>query len=355
MSRAAVDVAAVVAGVVAGPRRGRRGRGEAGETVAGRGLGGRALAPARPRAARPPAEESTRTSMSRPVARAATKPFGSVWDSQLGTPSASTASRAPIIDEEDFEEPEIPEYLIAEQRRGGNRGGAGGGRGARGGRSAYQSAMERERYGRGRRRRRHQPLSRRECRTRPEPPPREERGRGRSDRPAPAPVARNSSEPWSDVPPELEAMLRAQVAQKPAPGRSGRHRPGEVEPIVGPRCARRRAVESGSAGAKDPSPAQAGGASERRPRPRPRTEGTSPAQDVDRQGDGTDLAELTASAATAGRCRGTGAEGDQAAGAAQAGGRKSDAEPEGPAMATHPGRGAEASDDPQVAAPAENA
>ena len=52
-----------------------------------------------------------------------TTPFGSVWDSQLGTPSApAAASLAPLVDEEDFDEPEIPEYLIAEQRRGANRG-----------------------------------------------------------------------------------------------------------------------------------------------------------------------------------------------------------------------------------------
>src|SRR5204862_6962598 len=74
-------------------------------------------------------------------------PFGSVWDSQLGTPAApATRSVGPIPDEEDFDEPEIPEYLIAEQRRGGARGGRGG---PRGGRSAYQSAMDRERFGRG--------------------------------------------------------------------------------------------------------------------------------------------------------------------------------------------------------------
>ena len=57
-----------------------------------------------------------------------TTPFGSVWDSQLGTPAPRRgAPRAPLVDDEDFEEPEIPEYLIAEQRRGGNRGGGGGG------------------------------------------------------------------------------------------------------------------------------------------------------------------------------------------------------------------------------------
>ncbi len=82
-------------------------------------------------------------------------PFGSVWDSQLGTPTPrSSETFAPIVDDEDFDEPEIPEYLIAEQRRGSAQrsgaGGGGGGRGGpRGGRAAYQSAVSRERYGRG--------------------------------------------------------------------------------------------------------------------------------------------------------------------------------------------------------------
>ena len=143
-------------------------------------------------------------------------PFGSVWDSQLGTPVApAAASLAPLEDDEDFEEPEIPEYLIAEQRRGANRGGGGRG-GPRGGRSAYQSAMERERYGRGGGGggiNRYPDVS---GRTRPSEPQRDDRGFGRGDR-TPAPPPRSSNEPWSDVPPELEAMLRAQVAQKPIP------------------------------------------------------------------------------------------------------------------------------------------
>jgi uncharacterized LabA/DUF88 family protein len=161
-----------------------------------------------------------------------TTPFGSVWDSQIGTPTApAAASLAPIGDDEDFDEPEIPEYLIAEQRRGANRGG--GGRGVRGGRSAYQSAMDRERFGRGgggggggggarggsRGINRYPDVS---GRTRPVGPAREERGYGRQDRDAAPSAPRGSSEPWSDVPPELEALLRAQVAQKPAPGRPSR-------------------------------------------------------------------------------------------------------------------------------------
>ncbi len=156
-----------------------------------------------------------------------TTPFGSFWDSQLGTPVAPAASSlAPLPDDEDFDEPEIPEYLITEQRRGqaaGGRGAQGGRGGPRGGRSAYQSAMERERYGRGGGGggiNRYPDVSGRTGRT-PAPAPREERPfrpdrdqRGREDWNREA-APRSSNEPWSEVPPELEAMLRAQVAQKP--------------------------------------------------------------------------------------------------------------------------------------------
>ena len=152
-------------------------------------------------------------------------PFGSFWDAQLGTPVAPTASSlTPLPDDEDFDEPEIPEYLIAEQRRGqtGGRSPQGGRGGPRGGRSAYQSAMERERYGRGGGGgiNRYPDVSARTGQA-PGPAPRAERpfrpertDRPREDRPR-VTAPRSSSEPWSDVPPELEAMLRAQVAQKP--------------------------------------------------------------------------------------------------------------------------------------------
>ena len=81
-------------------------------------------------------------------------PFGSVWDTQLGAPARPAASGpAPVTDEdEDLEEPEIPEYLLAERRQA-NRGGGGAnrGRGGGGGRNAaYAAAIERERYGGGR-------------------------------------------------------------------------------------------------------------------------------------------------------------------------------------------------------------
>ena len=84
--------------------------------------------------------------------------------------------------------------------------------------------MERERYGRGSSGgggiNRYPDVS---GRTRSAPPPRDDRNYSRGgDRPASAPVARSSNEPWSDVPPELEALLRAQVAQKPQAGRPAR-------------------------------------------------------------------------------------------------------------------------------------
>ncbi len=236
-------------------RRGGRGRGR------GRGRADELpdsrpdeLARVVPAAPRPAQEETDEDEEPRPSPRAPkATPFGSVWDSQIGTPVApAAASLTPLADDEDFDEPEIPEYLIAEQRRGAQRGGAG--RGARGGRSAYQSAMDRERYGGGGRGgagggaprggaggggggrgiNRYPDVS-----NRPRPvgpvPAREERSYARPERGV-APAGRSSSEPWSDVPPELEALLRAQVAQKPAPGRPDPRpdgqAPGAVQPAL---------------------------------------------------------------------------------------------------------------------------
>ena len=143
-------------------------------------------------------------------------PFGSVWDSQLGTATPSTSSLAPLPDDEDFEdEPEIPEYLIAERNRSrAGRGGRGGG--PRGGRAAYQSAVSRERYGRGGGGgiNRYPDVSERTATPRrDERPPRTERAA------TPSPAQRTGGE-WSEVPPELEELLRAQLNQK---------RPAEAE------------------------------------------------------------------------------------------------------------------------------
>ena len=122
-------------------RRGGRGRGR------GRGRDGEALpegeaSPASPADADGSAFEDDDEDQEEDVApapqRPRTTPFGSVWDSQIGTPTSAPASLGPVSDDEDFDEPEIPEYLIAEQRRGrqvqgqggpGARGGGGGGQG----------------------------------------------------------------------------------------------------------------------------------------------------------------------------------------------------------------------------------
>ena len=189
-------------------RRGGRGRGR------GRGRDDAAAAPSRPAVDR---FESDEEEDEEPVEapRPRSTPFGSVWDSQLGT-TAAPAPLAAASDDEDFDEPEIPEYLIAEQRRGRGAGGGGqrGGRGPRGGRSAYQSAIERERYGRGRSGgiNRYPDVSGRTGGGQPSG------GRSfeRDERPRGAPRPSGSAEPWSEVPPELEAMLRAQVSQRPA-------------------------------------------------------------------------------------------------------------------------------------------
>ena len=164
-----------------------------------------------------------------------TTPFGSVWDSQLGVPAAGStgAPFAPVGDDEDFEEPEIPEYLIAEQRRGqggasrgGGRNQGGGARGPRGGRAAYSAAIDRERYGGGGSRggggiNRYPDVSGRERGSAPSrgrPPEsgysRQDRGPrpDRGDRPDRSGSPR-SSEPWSEVPEDLQEMLRAQLAQ----------------------------------------------------------------------------------------------------------------------------------------------
>jgi uncharacterized LabA/DUF88 family protein len=148
--------------------------------------------------------------------------FGSVWDSQIGMDSRPPRLAPVSPDEDDYAEPEIPEYLLAERRRGGgggNRGGRGQGGGGRGVRSAYASAVERERYGRSSTPRfsepvrQPQPQRRRDERPQPQrqPQPQQHRGGGVG---APRGGGRDAAEPWSEVPPELEELLRAQLATK---------------------------------------------------------------------------------------------------------------------------------------------
>jgi hypothetical protein len=152
-------------------------------------------------------------------ARRAASAFGSVWDSQIGIPSARRATPS-VEDEEDFDEPAVPEYLITERRqRDGGRGGARGGRG-RGG--AYAAALDRERFGGGRGSTRSgfqqpAPGGREPNFNRSDRPERMERGDRQPFRPAVRPAPRPSGdEPWSEVPPEIEAMLRAQLGPRAA-------------------------------------------------------------------------------------------------------------------------------------------
>ncbi len=165
--------------------------------------------------------------------------FGSVWDSQIGVPSAPLASAdlgGPTADDEDEDEPEIPEYLLAERRqRAGRPGGRpaqpGRGRGGRpGGRGgAYQSAVDRERYGRsggsafGGNGGNSNVAPRSDRGPRPDRGPRYGSGSPRPDRgprtdrpPTRTSSAPPSGDPWSEVPPELEEMLRAELARKGA-------------------------------------------------------------------------------------------------------------------------------------------
>ena len=227
--------------------RGRgRGRGRGEETLDGAGLpaaaGGTEPVGAAPFDDDGPDEEEDEPAPAPRNPRAT--PFGSFWDSQLGVPSgaAPTGPVGPVADDEDFDEPEIPEYLIAEQRRGrqqagGNRGGARGG--PRGGRSAYAAAIERERYGRGGGSggiNRYPDVSGRERQSGGGGRPaggRQDSGYVRRDRPDRTDrPPRTGGDPWSEVPPELEEMLRAQLAQ------SGKGRPAEA-----PDTGRRRVAE----------------------------------------------------------------------------------------------------------------
>jgi uncharacterized LabA/DUF88 family protein len=152
--------------------------------------------------------------------------FGSVWDSQLGMPTAASAAAASADElEEDLEEPEIPEYLLAERRRRGGRGRQPRGRGGHA--PAYQQALDRERYGR----------SAMNAPAAPAPPaPRRDRARApaarvgrpggadgmnrdrqRPPRDAVGPSRPSAGgDPWSEVPPEIEELLRAEMSKQGA-------------------------------------------------------------------------------------------------------------------------------------------
>jgi len=154
--------------------------------------------------------------------------FGSVWDSQLGMPTAPVGAPSDL-DEEELEEPEIPEYLLSERRqRGAPRGGRPmGPRGGRGRGGAYQQAVERERYGRG------APAPARGPRG-PERGPRPQFDRPDRNRPPREPQVEerqpSGSEPWSEVPPEVAELLRAEMARR---GGARPEQPGRVNAPAG--------------------------------------------------------------------------------------------------------------------------
>ncbi len=212
--------------------------------------------------------------------------FGSVWESQIGV--APVAAVGGSVDDQDGydDEPEIPEYLLAERRQQGRgRGGRDqrpGNRGAPGGRNApsagYRTAVDRERYGRsgtgspapggyGGGNCRWQsagpparPQPRRPGRPRAgtgSPASTGERRAARAVRPDRAPAA--SAEPWSEVP---------------------RGRPGDAARGARTQAAARHARRPCTAGI-DPEPSAAGctgsghGRAARRARPRPRRPGAS--------------------------------------------------------------------------------
>jgi uncharacterized LabA/DUF88 family protein len=178
--------------------------------------------------------------------------FGSVWDSQIGV-VAPIAGRPTGEDEEFDDEPEIPEYLLAERRNRGGQGARGGqpiqgNRGGRGRGGAYAAAIDRERYGRGsatggagggtrpgesagRSGVNRDAAPRRDVAPRRDAAPRRDTGRSVQARPERFESRSGSSEPWSEVPPELEELLKAQLAQKLGRQAEARQAVSESAPV----------------------------------------------------------------------------------------------------------------------------
>ena len=198
-----------------GPRRRRRrgGRGRGRGRGAERGLPGE----------EPAVEEEGELEAYAPPRAPQSTPFGSVWDSQLGVPAGPVLA-GEALEEVYEDEPEIPEYLLAERRQRGTRQPRGGQRG-RGRGGAYQAALERERFGRsGTGGTGGSPYAAPAGRSGRAPNQGRGHGGGRGGRPerTPRPYAEprvpsgGDGDPWSEVPPELEAMLRAELARRPA-------------------------------------------------------------------------------------------------------------------------------------------
>jgi len=157
-----------------------------------------------------------------PPTQPAHQTFGAVWDTQLGMASPAIPHAVDIDEgeqDEELDEPEVPEYLLAERRQHGQRSRGRTGRG----RSAYQQALDRERFGRGTA----QPSfgGRQQTGNRERGRGARQANRGRSadrftrggEQPQQRADRQVSSEPWSEVPPELEELLRAEIARKGQP------------------------------------------------------------------------------------------------------------------------------------------
>jgi uncharacterized LabA/DUF88 family protein len=213
--------------------------------------------------------------------------FGSVWDSQIGVSADRGRPPAPrprdeeLVDEEVESEPEVPEYLLAERRQQDrHRGGRG-----RGGGGGYRTAIDRERYGVGSR------------------PGLSRSGPGRGGRSArPASPGRASvhamepieqtpgGDPWSEVPPEVQELLRAEMARRQVAGRPVEDRSRRSErPAAGeapapvpeapaeeakPKRATRRRSTSAAAG-EAPAPVPEAPAEEAKPKRATRRRSTS--------------------------------------------------------------------------------
>jgi uncharacterized LabA/DUF88 family protein len=287
----ATDEAAAEEGRRRRRRRGGRGRGRGRSREDGPFADEGGATPGRVAAEGEDAEELDDEAPS--PARRPASAFGSVWDSQIGI--APSLSSPVVSDDEDFEEPAVPEYLIAERRqRDGRRGGRPGG-GGRGRGGAYAAALDRERFGGGR----GSTPSRFA-----EPPPRDRepafnrddrRDRGRGDRPpfrqAPRPAPRGSGdEPWSEVPPEIEAMLRAQLGSRPspaprreepatsAPAAAAAPGPVEADATTKPSASRRVRKPAGAAATGEPEATPAAGGAGTRRAPARRSRASSAAE-----------------------------------------------------------------------------
>jgi len=223
--------------------------------------------------------------------------FGSVWDTQIGQPSKPAVT--PVVgsvDDDDYEdEPEVPEYLLAERRqaaRGGNRGGQRGGQRAGrpgpGRQGGYQSAIDRERYGRSGTsmysagaggNRLPQPAPQRggggggtggdrnrsggQSGGQPQPP---RRPQGQQPQQAPAPRQRDrdrdvapvssSAEPWSEVPADVQELLRAEMARRQGGNKPQAAPSGGAEQQSAPRSGGRRPTRAASIAEEAAVPAE---------------------------------------------------------------------------------------------------